>query len=39
MTQGYWYDWSGYKAASIMQDQELEYFAIRSDKSVPDILH
>ena len=37
MTQGYWYDWSGYKAASIVQDQELEYFAIRSTASLFDI--
>ena len=37
MTQGYWYDWSGYKAASIIQDQELEYFAIRSTTSLFDI--
>ena len=37
MTEGYWYDWSGYKAASVIQDQELEYFAIRSTCSVFDI--
>ena len=37
MTGGYWYDWSGYKAASVIQDQELEYFAIRSTCSVFDI--
>ena len=37
MTQGYWDDWAGYKAASIVQDQELEYFAIRSTASVFDI--
>ena len=37
MTEGYWHDWAGYKAASIVQDQELEYFAIRSTASVFDI--
>ena len=29
MTEGYWYDWSGYKAARVIQAHELEYFAIR----------
>ena len=37
MREGYWYDWSGYKAASIIQDEELEYFAIRSTCSLFDI--
>ena len=37
MTEGYWHDWAGCKAASIVQDQELEYFAIRSTSSVFDI--
>ncbi|MBS3648114.1 aminomethyltransferase family protein [Pseudaminobacter sp. 19-2017] len=32
-----WYDWAGYKAPSVLWDEELEYFAIRSQAAVFDI--
>src|SRR5262245_16321950 len=32
-----WYDWGGYKAPSALWDEELEYFAIRSQAAVFDI--
>ena len=32
-----WYDWAGYDAASYIDDEELEYFAIRSTAAVFDI--
>jgi aminomethyltransferase len=32
-----WYDWAGYKAPSALWDEELEYFAIRSQAAVFDI--
>ena len=36
MRGGLWYDWGGYKAASVVQDEEMEYFAIRSTSSLFD---
>ena len=36
-TEGNWYNWNGYKSATIVSDQELEYFSIRSTCSVFDI--
>jgi len=35
--QEVWYDWAGYKAPMALWDEELEYFAIRSQASVFDI--
>ncbi len=32
-----WYDWAGYKAPTALWDEELEYFAIRSQAAVFDI--
>jgi aminomethyltransferase len=32
-----WYDWAGYKAPSVLWDEELEYFAIRSQAALFDI--
>lgn len=32
-----WYDWAGYKAPHVLWDEELEYFAIRSQAAVFDI--
>ena len=32
-----WYDWAGYKAPMALWDEELEYFAIRSQAAVFDI--
>jgi aminomethyltransferase len=32
-----WYDWAGYKAPAALWDEELEYFAIRSQAAVFDI--
>jgi aminomethyltransferase len=32
-----WYDWGGYKAPAALWDEELEYFAIRSQAAVFDI--
>ena len=36
-TEGYWYNWNGYKSPTILSDEELEYFSIRSTCSVFDI--
>ena len=36
-TEGNWYNWNGYKSPSIVSDEELEYFSIRSTCSVFDI--
>jgi len=36
MRGGLWNDWGGYKAATVVQDEELEYFAIRSTCSLFD---
>ena len=36
-TEGQWYNWNGYKSPTILSDQELEYFSIRSTCSVFDI--
>ncbi len=36
-TEGNWYNWNGYKSPTIVSDQELEYFSIRSTCSVFDI--
>lgn len=36
-TEGYWYNWNGYKAATVISDEELEYFSIRSTCSLFDI--
>ena len=36
-TEGHWYNWNGYKAPTILSDEELEYFSIRSTCSVFDI--
>ena len=36
-TEGHWYDWNGYKSPTILSDEELEYFSIRSTCSVFDI--
>lgn len=32
-----WYGWAGYKAASIVRDEEIEYFAIRNTATLFDI--
>ncbi len=32
-----WYDWAGYKAPMALWDEELEYFAIRSQAAIFDI--
>jgi aminomethyltransferase len=32
-----WYDWAGYRAPSVLWDEEIEYFAIRSQAAVFDI--
>ncbi|MFL2795990.1 MAG: aminomethyltransferase family protein [Paracoccaceae bacterium] len=36
-TEGNWYNWNGYKSPTILSDEELEYFSIRSTCSVFDI--
>ena len=36
-TGGHWYNWNGYKSPTILSDDELEYFSIRSTCSVFDI--
>ena len=36
-TEGHWYNWNGYKSPTILTDEELEYFSIRSTCSVFDI--
>ena len=36
-TEGNWYNWNGYKSPTILSDEELEYFSIRSTSSVFDI--
>ena len=36
-TEGHWYNWNGYKSPTILSDDELEYFSIRSTCSVFDI--
>ena len=36
-TRQEWYVWNGYKAASVITDSELEYFAIRSTAALFDI--
>ena len=36
-TEGNWYNWNGYKSPTIVSDEELEYFSIRSTCSVFDI--
>ena len=36
-TEGHWYNWNGYKSPTILSDEELEYFSIRSTSSVFDI--
>ena len=35
--EGNWYNWNGYKSPTILSDEELEYFSIRSTCSVFDI--
>ncbi|MEO3389252.1 aminomethyltransferase family protein [Mesorhizobium sp. CAU 1741] len=35
--QNDWYDWAGYKAPASLWDEELEYFAIRSQAALFDI--
>ena len=37
MRGGSWNDWAGYKSPTFIQDEELEYFAIRSTCSLFDI--
>ena len=37
MRGGSWYDWAGYKSPTFIQDEELEYFAIRSTSSLFDV--
>ncbi len=37
MTERRWFDWAGYAAPEIIDDAELEYFAIRSTSSLFDI--
>lgn len=37
MTERHWYDWAGYAAPEIIDDSELEYFAIRSTAALFDI--
>lgn len=37
MTERHWYDWAGYAAPEIIDDAELEYFAIRSTAALFDI--
>ena len=36
-TEGNWYNWNGYKSPTILSDEELEYFSIRSTCSIFDI--
>ena len=36
-TQQQWYTWNGYVSASVIYDEELEYFAIRSTAALFDI--
>ena len=36
-TEGHWYNWNGYKSPTILSDEELEYFSIRSTCSIFDI--
>ena len=33
----HWYDWAGYAVASVIRDEELEYFAIRSTSALFDL--
>ena len=33
----HWYDWAGYAAAMMIRDEELEYFAIRSQAALFDL--
>jgi aminomethyltransferase len=33
----HWYDWAGYSAPSLIRDEELEYFAIRSQAALFDM--
>lgn len=37
MSGGHWYDWAGYDAPVFIEDEELEYFAIRSTAAVFDV--
>ncbi len=37
MTERRWYDWAGYAAPDVVEDAELEYFAIRSTAALFDI--
>jgi aminomethyltransferase len=37
MKRNDWYDWGGYRAPSSLWDEELEYFAIRSQSALFDI--
>src|SRR3990172_9754837 len=37
MTTHQWYNWGGYVAASVIQDKEMEYFALRNACSLFDI--
>ncbi|MGH6946469.1 MAG: aminomethyltransferase family protein [Kiloniellales bacterium] len=37
MRTGQWYGWAGYRAAGIVEDEELEYFAIRNSSSLFDL--
>ena len=36
-TEGNWYNWNGYKSPTVLSDEELEYFSIRSTCSIFDI--
>ncbi len=36
-TEGHWYNWNGYKSPTMLSDEELEYFSIRSTCSIFDI--
>ena len=36
-TEGTWYNWNGYKSPTVLSDEELEYFSIRSTCSIFDI--
>ena len=36
-TEGNWYNWNGYKSPTILSDEELEYFSIRSTCSIFDV--
>ena len=37
MKRNDWYDWAGYRAPNSLWDEELEYFAIRSQAALFDI--